>query len=105
MANCTELTFQEIFEQFEEKDIEAYIVTHIERDGTLEGPDINAYEDLLTLTKKAVIASGGVGSISDLENLSNLFTNSQGISGVIVGRAIYEGKFSLEQAIEAFEKV
>tara|TARA_B100001123_G_scaffold135924_1_gene157739 strand:+ start:5443 stop:6177 length:735 start_codon:yes stop_codon:yes gene_type:complete len=101
---ATELTFQEIFEQFEEKDIEAYIVTHIERDGTLEGPDINAYEDLLTLTKKTVIASGGVGSISDLENLSNLFTNGQGISGVIIGRAIYEGKFSLEQAIEAFEK-
>ena len=99
----TVLSYSDLFERFEEVDVDAYIVTHIERDGTLEGPDIDAYKKLISSTTKNVIASGGVGSINDLRNLSELSANGRTLRGVIVGRAFYEDKFSLSEAIEAFE--
>ena len=92
-----------VFESFEKSGIDAYIVTHIERDGTLEGPDIDAYKNIISSTEKDVIASGGVGSTDDLRALSGININGRNLSGVIVGRAFYERKFSLLQAIEAFE--
>ena len=99
------LSYSDLFERFDEIDVKAYIVTHIERDGTLEGPDIDAYKELISSTTKDVIASGGVGSTNDLRNLSELSANGRTLRGVIVGRAFYEDKFSLSEAIEAFETV
>jgi len=101
----TVLSYSDIFERFEEVDVDAFIVTHIERDGTLEGPDINAYKELISSTTKDVIASGGVGSTDDLRNLSRLSANGRTLSGVIVGRAFYEDKFSLSEAIKVFETI
>tara|TARA_B100000586_G_C20115373_1_gene432855 strand:- start:3440 stop:4174 length:735 start_codon:yes stop_codon:yes gene_type:complete len=101
----TVLSYSDIFERFEEVDVDAYIVTHIERDGTLGGPDIDAYKELISSTTKNVIASGGVGSTDDLRNLSRLSANGRTLSGVIVGRAFYEDEFSLSEAIEAFETI
>ena len=101
----TDLSYTDLFERFEKIGVDAYIVTHIERDGTLEGPDIDAYKNIISSTTKDVIASGGVGSIDDLRDLSLLDVNGKNLRGVIVGRAFYEGKFSLSQAIEAFESI
>ena len=98
-------SYTDLFERFQEIGVDAYIVTHIERDGTLEGPDIDAYKELLSATTKDVIASGGVGSTNDLRDLSRLSVDGRTISGVIIGRAFYEGKFSLSEAIEAFESI
>ena len=101
----TDLSYTDLFERFEKTGVDAYIVTHIERDGTLEGPDIDAYKNIISSTTKDVIASGGVGSIDDLRDLSLLDVNGKNLRGVIVGRAFYEGKFSLSQAVEAFESI
>ena len=101
----TDLAYTDLFERFEKTGVDAYIVTHIERDGTLEGPDIDAYKNIISSTTKDVIASGGVGSTDDLRDLSLLDANGKNLRGVIVGRAFYEGKFSLSQAIEAFESI
>ncbi len=101
----TDLSYTDLFERFEKIGVDAYIVTHIERDGTLEGPDIDAYKNIISSTTKDVIASGGVGSTDDLRDLSLLDVNGKNLRGVIVGRAFYEGKFSLSQAIEAFESI
>ena len=98
-------SYTDLFERFQEIGVDAYIVTHIERDGTLEGPDIDAYKELLSATTKDVIASGGVGSTNDLRDLSRLSVDGRTLSGVIIGRAFYEGKFSLSEAIEAFESI
>ena len=102
---ATDLPYTHLFERFEEIGIDAYIVTHIERDGTLEGPDIDAYKELVSSTTKDVIASGGVGSTDDLRDLSRLSVDGRTLSGVIIGRAFYEGRFSLSEAIEAFESI
>jgi len=76
----------------------AIVYTDIGRDGTLEGPNLAATAELARRVKIPVIASGGVGSLDDLDRLAGL-----PLAGCIVGRALYEGKFTLAQAIARVE--
>lgn len=73
-----------------------YLVTAIAADGRLEGPDLDLYARLLTLTDRPVIASGGITSTNDLEALSGL-----GVEGAVVGKALYEGSLDLAEAQKA----
>ena len=75
-----------------------YVVTDVARDGSLAGPNIELLEQVLELTSKLVIASGGISKLSDLEELMTL--RSKGLAGAILGKALYVGHFSLEQALE-----
>ncbi|NHC34351.1 1-(5-phosphoribosyl)-5-[(5-phosphoribosylamino)methylideneamino]imidazole-4-carboxamide isomerase [Scytonema millei] len=77
----------------------AIIYTDIHRDGTLAGPNLDALRELATSLSIPVIASGGVSSITDL--LSLLALEPLGVTGAIVGRALYTGDISLKQAIQA----
>lgn len=70
------------------------LVTGIENDGTMNGPSLSLLETVLASGDFAVIASGGVGGLSDLDALQDL-----GVEAVIVGRALYEGRFELSDAI------
>lgn len=79
----------------------ALIVTEITRDGTMEGPDIGQLAAVLAATTVAVIASGGVGELDDLRSLTAIDMNGRRLSGAIVGRALYEGRFTVEEGIEA----
>ena len=67
-----------------------YLYTIIERDGSLEGVDTKPYETIKRHTTKPVLASGGVSSLEDLERLYGL------VDGVVVGKAIYEGRIAVE---------
>ncbi len=73
------------------------IYTDIVRDGMLTGPDIVGLRALLSMTEIPIIASGGVASIEDLKKLRAL--EPEGLLGAIVGKAIYEGRVNLEEAI------
>ncbi|MBV9284345.1 MAG: 1-(5-phosphoribosyl)-5-[(5-phosphoribosylamino)methylideneamino] imidazole-4-carboxamide isomerase [Acidimicrobiia bacterium] len=79
----------------------AFIVTDIGRDGTLAGPDVSGLASVLEATTLDVIASGGVGSLADLEALSSLSAGGRRLAGVIVGKALYEGSFTIEEAMAA----
>jgi phosphoribosylformimino-5-aminoimidazole carboxamide ribotide isomerase len=79
--------------------VAAIIYTDIHRDGTLQGPNREALRELATAITVPVIASGGVSSITDLLNL--LVLEPIGVSGAIVGRALYTGDISLKEAIRA----
>jgi phosphoribosylformimino-5-aminoimidazole carboxamide ribonucleotide (ProFAR) isomerase len=68
----------------------AFVVTNIERDATMAGPDVDG------LRAAPVVASGGVGSLDDLRALGAV-----GVTGVIVGKALYEGRFTVEEAMAA----
>ena len=81
--------------QFDGLPMAGIIYTDIARDGTLEGPNLPAIDALAQSVKTPVIASGGVGELSDVERLTAL-----PIAGCIVGRALYEGRFSLGEAIK-----
>jgi phosphoribosylformimino-5-aminoimidazole carboxamide ribotide isomerase len=80
--------------QFESLPLAAIIYTDIARDGTLEGPNLQAIAAMAAAVRTPVIASGGVGELHDLERLAAL-----PIAGCIVGRALYDGRFSLSDAI------
>jgi phosphoribosylformimino-5-aminoimidazole carboxamide ribonucleotide (ProFAR) isomerase len=84
---------------FEDAGVEAVVVTQIARDGTLEGPDMEGLADVLDTTSLAVIASGGVGTLADLEALGSLDVGGRTLAGVIVGRALYEGAFTVAEAL------
>jgi phosphoribosylformimino-5-aminoimidazole carboxamide ribotide isomerase len=75
----------------------ALVVTDITRDGTLLGPDLSGLADVCAKTSVPVIASGGVGRPTDLVALRNL----PGLAGVIVGKAIYERRLTVTEAVEA----
>jgi len=75
-----------------------YIVTDVAKDGTLAGPNLELLKSVCAATTRPVIASGGVSSLKDLIDLREL--TGIGIEGAIVGKALYAGAFTLQQAIE-----
>ena len=88
----------DIVESFADVGVDAFVITEIGRDGTLEGPDYQGLRQVLGATEVPVIASGGVGSLEDLDALRNLEVQRRTLAGAIVGRAIYEGAFSVDDA-------
>ncbi|MCJ7783033.1 MAG: 1-(5-phosphoribosyl)-5-[(5-phosphoribosylamino)methylideneamino]imidazole-4-carboxamide isomerase [Desulfobacterales bacterium] len=87
----------DLAKQFEGKGLSAIIFTDIERDGMSTGLNFESTRRLSTSTSIPVIASGGVSRIEDIEHLLEL--ESEGVIGVIVGRALYTGSLDLEEAI------
>lgn len=85
--------------QMQELGAAAIIYTDINRDGTLQGPNLQALRELASAISIPVIASGGVGSVTDLLTLLSL--EHQGVTGVIVGKALYTGDISLPEALRA----
>jgi phosphoribosylformimino-5-aminoimidazole carboxamide ribotide isomerase len=79
----------------------ALVVTGIDRDGTLEGPDVEQLREVLAAVETPLIASGGVGSLADLQALAAVTHEGRGFAGAIVGRAIYERRFTVAEGIAA----
>jgi len=75
-----------------------YVVTDVTKDGTLQGPNLELLKEVCAATKKPVVASGGISSLADIQALCAL--TQIGIEGAIVGKALYAGAFTLEQALE-----
>jgi phosphoribosylformimino-5-aminoimidazole carboxamide ribotide isomerase/phosphoribosylanthranilate isomerase len=75
-----------------------YVVTDVTKDGTLQGPNLELLKEVCAATKKPVVASGGISSLEDIKALCAL--NGIGVEGAIVGKALYAGAFTLEQALE-----
>jgi len=73
-----------------------YVITDVNRDGTLTGPNLNLLRAVSQATSAAVVASGGVASLDDLRALAQL-----GLDGAIVGKALYAGAFTLAEALAA----
>jgi 1-(5-phosphoribosyl)-5-[(5-phosphoribosylamino)methylideneamino] imidazole-4-carboxamide isomerase/N-(5'phosphoribosyl)anthranilate isomerase len=74
-----------------------YVVTDVRRDGTLTGPNLELLRSVCAATDKPVVASGGVSSLADLRALAELVP--LGVEGAIVGKALYAGEFTLEEAL------
>jgi phosphoribosylformimino-5-aminoimidazole carboxamide ribotide isomerase len=85
----------DLVRELEGDHVAAFVVTDISRDGALVGPDLDGYAALLEATTVPIIASGGVGTLEHLRQLSEL----DGLDGVIVGKALYESQFTIPQAL------
>ena len=79
--------------------VAAFVVTDISRDATLAGPDLDGYAALLGATTVPVVSSGGVGTLADLEALAALEVAGRRLAGAIVGKALYEARFTLAGAL------
>ncbi len=85
-----------------ERGVARFLCTAIEVDGTMEGPALDQLNEIASATSSLIIASGGVGTLAHLESLSQL--SAPNIDGAIVGRALYEQRFTVREAIAAFRK-
>ena len=91
--------------RFEGQGVSALVVTEIGRDGTMDGPDLDQLGAVLEATAVDVIASGGVGTLDDLRALAGLAVDGRSLAGIIVGRALYEGRFTVEEALACLAPV
>jgi len=96
-AETSETTTFDLACKFEDAGVEAIIYTDIDRDGALQGVNVGATRDLAAAISIPVIASGGVASIDDIDNL--LAVAESGIEGVIIGRALYDGRIDPVEAM------
>ncbi len=101
-AEVTGIKAVELAKKFECYGVAAIIYTDISRDGMMQGPNLAATRELAESISIPVIASGGVSSLKDIEDL--LAIESAGISGVITGKAIYTGAIKLAEAIALTKK-
>lgn len=88
----------EVADYFASKGAKHFIYTDIATDGTLAGPNIEANKSLAKSDKAQVIVSGGIGSLEDVKNVKKAAEQSN-IAGVIIGKALYENRFTLEEAL------
>ncbi|WP_312092698.1 1-(5-phosphoribosyl)-5-[(5-phosphoribosylamino)methylideneamino]imidazole-4-carboxamide isomerase [Niallia sp.] len=96
--STSEVKAVELGKRFADAGAETFIFTDIATDGMLSGPNVDAIEEMAMITKKEVIASGGVSSIGDLNRLKEI--HAKGVGGAIIGKALYERRFTLKEALE-----
>jgi phosphoribosylformimino-5-aminoimidazole carboxamide ribotide isomerase len=97
-VETSQLTVAEVAQRFRAAGVAAAIVTDIARDGAQAGVDAARMEEIAKAVRVPVIASGGVASLADIRALRMRF--GAGVIGVVVGRALYEGNFSLSDALK-----
>ncbi|MDE2592152.1 MAG: bifunctional 1-(5-phosphoribosyl)-5-((5-phosphoribosylamino)methylideneamino)imidazole-4-carboxamide isomerase/phosphoribosylanthranilate isomerase PriA [Actinomycetales bacterium] len=88
----------EVLARLEDAGCARYVVTDVTKDGTLRGPNLELLAEVMKRTEKPVVASGGISSLQDIQDLRDLVP--QGLEGAILGKSLYAGKFTLEQALE-----
>jgi phosphoribosylformimino-5-aminoimidazole carboxamide ribotide isomerase len=93
----------DLLELWAHEPLGAVVATAVARDGMLEGPDVDGLSALLATTTLPLVASGGVSATGDLEALASLGEPGRRLSGAIVGKALVEGRFSVEEGLAACE--
>jgi phosphoribosylformimino-5-aminoimidazole carboxamide ribotide isomerase len=96
-AEVTDITAVDLARKFEDCGVAAIIYTDISRDGMLQGPNLEATKALAEAVSIPIIASGGVSSLKDIENLMAI--EASGVTGVITGKAVYTGAIKLTEAV------
>lgn len=90
----TQLEAGKFIKVLEEKGVKRIVYTDISRDGTLTGPNFEMYKKVLAETNIEIIASGGISTVDDLLRLKSI-----GVHGVVIGKALYENRFTLKEVL------
>jgi phosphoribosyl isomerase A len=88
----------EVLERLDRDGCARYVVTDVTKDGTLRGPNLDLLQQVCARTDRPVVASGGISGLDDIRSLAGLV--GQGVEGAIVGKALYAGAFTLEEALD-----
>jgi len=91
----TAMGINESLKKFLSTGIHTFLITSIVKDGTLSGPDLETLEEINRNPKLNIIAAGGIGQLEDLVNLKRI-----GVKGAVIGKALYEEKFTLKEALK-----
>jgi phosphoribosylformimino-5-aminoimidazole carboxamide ribotide isomerase len=92
---ATALGMKEALEKFVALGVKAFLVTSITKDGTLSGPDLDTLREACQYPDVKIIAAGGIGGLNDLVALKRV-----GVEGTVIGKALYEGRFTLKEALK-----
>jgi 1-(5-phosphoribosyl)-5-[(5-phosphoribosylamino)methylideneamino] imidazole-4-carboxamide isomerase/N-(5'phosphoribosyl)anthranilate isomerase len=92
----------EVLQRLEDAGCARYVVTDVTKDGTLRGPNIELLRQVMAKTSKPVVASGGISSLQDITDLRALV--EVGLEGAILGKSLYAGKFTLQEALAIASK-
>ena len=90
----TKLGVNQALEKFTNLGVKTFLITSITQDGMLSGPDTKTLSEAVKFSSANIIAAGGIGSINDLLALKQI-----GVEGAVIGKALYEGKFTLKEAL------
>lgn len=93
----------EVLERLDAAGCSRFVVTDVSKDGTLEGPNVELLREVSMATDALVTASGGISALDDVTELARY--ENEGIDSAIIGKALYEGRFDLRQALDAVAKV
>jgi phosphoribosylformimino-5-aminoimidazole carboxamide ribotide isomerase len=96
---ATALGMKEALEKFVALGVKVFLVTSITKDGTLSGPDLDTLREACQYPSVEVIAAGGIGGLNDLVALKRV-----GVAGAVIGKALYEGRFTLKEALKMMEE-
>lgn len=97
----TQIPVESVFDSLGRRGVTRFVYSSIERDGMLEGPDLAEVERMANVIRGSFVYSGGVSSLQDLRALAEL--RQVNLAGVIVGKALYEGRFEVAEAQAALE--
>jgi phosphoribosylformimino-5-aminoimidazole carboxamide ribotide isomerase len=97
-AETSEVSVVELAKKFEDAGVSAILYTDVARDGMLQGVDLSGTKLLAESVNIPVIASGGVAGIEDIKAVKDI--ESSGVCGVVVGRALYDGRIDIEEALK-----
>ncbi len=92
----------EVLERLDGQGCARYVVTDVTKDGTLTGPNLQLLREVCAVTDAPVVASGGVATVDDLRAIAELVPD--GVEGSIVGKALYAGRFTLSEALDAVSR-
>ena len=97
--STTTFTLTEALEEYAKLGVKTFLITSITKDGTLSGPDLDTLEEACKYSGGGIIAAGGIGTLKDLVALKR---DRRGRA--VVGKALYEGRFTLKEAIETVKE-
>ena len=89
----------EVLERLDAQGCQRFVVTDVSKDGTLSGPNVDLLRDVAAATDAKIVASGGISTLDDVLELAKY--EEEGIDSAIIGKALYEGRFTLREALDA----
>ena len=99
--HTTEMPAESVIERLQNRGVRSFVYTNVDKDGMLEGPDLDEVRRIASVVHGRFLYSGGIGKLEDLEALAGL--RQVNLGGVIVGKALYEGRFTVEEARRVLE--
>jgi phosphoribosylformimino-5-aminoimidazole carboxamide ribotide isomerase len=100
-TETTQIPADSVIERLQQRGVRSFVYTNVDKDGMLEGPDLDEVRRIAGVVRGRFLYSGGIGSIADLYGLAAL--RQVNLGGVIVGKALYEGRFTIDEAQRALQ--